>query len=75
MPNILIAAGGGRVARRVAAALCARGEPPRVLVRDAIKARRVLIDDRGAPLPVEMVVGDIADRDGVRRALASRPPS
>jgi len=69
MPNILIAAGGGRVARRVAAALCARGEPPRALVRDAIKARRVLIDDRGAPLPIEMVVSDIADRDGVRRAL------
>jgi len=69
MQRILIAATGGRVARRVAAALCARGEPPRALVRDAAKARAVLVDDRGAPLPLEMVVSDFADRDGVRRAL------
>src|SRR5262249_22832061 len=70
MPKTLIVAAGGRVARRVAAALCARGEPPRALVRDAAKARAVLIDSRGAPLPLEMMVSDFADRDGVQQALA-----
>jgi NAD(P)H dehydrogenase (quinone) len=70
MPKVLIAAAGGRVARRVAAALCARSEPPRALVRNASKAREVLVDNRGAPLPLEMVVSDFAERDGLRRALA-----
>ena len=70
MPKVLIAAAGGRVARRVAAALCARSEPPRALMRDANKARDELVDNRGAQLPVEMVVGDFAERDGLRRALA-----
>jgi NAD(P)H dehydrogenase (quinone) len=70
MPKTLIVAAGGRVSRRVAAALCARGEPPRALVRDAAKAREVLVDHRGASLPLEVVVSDVADRDGVRRALA-----
>ena len=70
MHTILIAAAGGRVSRRVAAALCARAEPTRALVRDAAKARAVLVDDRGAPLPLEMVVSEFTDRDGLRRALA-----
>ena len=70
MPKILIAAAAGRVARRVTATLCARGEPPRALVRDAPKARDVLVDDRGAPLPLEIVASDFADRDGLRRAFA-----
>lgn len=70
MPNILIVAAGGRVARRVSAALCARGERPRALVRDAAKARAALVDDRGAPLPLEMMVSDdFANRDSLRRAL------
>ena len=69
MPKTLIVAAGGRVSRRVAAALCDRGEPPRALVRDAAKARDVLVDNRGAPLPLEIVVSDFANRDGVRRAL------
>jgi len=69
MPKTLIVAAGGRVARRVAAALCARGEPPRALVRDATKARAVLVDHRGASLPLEVVVSDVANRDGVRAAL------
>jgi len=69
MSRILIGAAGGRVARRVAAALCARGETPRALVRDAAKARRVLVDDRGAALPVELVTSDIAELDDRRRAL------
>src|SRR5260370_16320852 len=70
MPKVLIVAAGGRVARRVAAALCARDEPPRALVRNATKAREVLIDSRGASLPLELVVSELDDRHGVRRALA-----
>jgi uncharacterized protein YbjT (DUF2867 family) len=70
MPKVLIVAAGGRVARRVAAALCARGEPPRALVRNATKARDELVDNRGAPLLLEMVVGELDDRDSLRRALA-----
>jgi NAD(P)H dehydrogenase (quinone) len=69
MPKVLIAAAGGRVARRVAAALCDLGEPPRALVRNPIKAHDELVDNQGAPLPLEIVVGDLADRDSVRRAL------
>ena len=69
MPKALVVAAAGRVSRRVAAALCDRGEPTRALVRDAAKARDLLVDNRGAPLPVEIVVSDFADRDGVRRAL------
>ena len=69
MPKTLIVAAGGRVSRRVTAALCDRGEPPRALVRDAAKARDVLVDNRGAPLPLEIVESDFANRDGVRRAL------
>ena len=70
MPKVLIVAAGGRVARRVAAALCARGEPPRALVRNATKARDELLDNRGAALPLELVVGELDDRDSLRRALA-----
>jgi NAD(P)H dehydrogenase (quinone) len=69
MVKVLLVAAGGRVSRRVAAALCARGEPPRALVRDAAKARDVLVDNQGTPLPLEVVVSDFADRDGIRRAL------
>ena len=69
MANILIAGAGGRVARRVAAALCGRGEPPRALVRDPGKARDVLVDELGAPLPIEVVASDFGDRDRLRRAF------
>ena len=70
MPRVLIAAGGGRVARRVAAALCAAGEePPRALARDPEKTRGVLVDADGAPLPVDVVGGDLTDIDAVGRAL------
>jgi uncharacterized protein YbjT (DUF2867 family) len=68
-PRVLIAAGGGRVARRVAAALCAVGEPPRALARDREKARGVLVDGEGASLPVEVVGADLTDNEAVRRAL------
>jgi uncharacterized protein YbjT (DUF2867 family) len=69
MSKVLIAAAHGRVARRVAAALCALGEPPRALVRNPIKAHDELVDNQGTPLPLEMLVGDLADRESVRRAL------
>ena len=69
MPRVLIAAGGGRVARRVAAALCAAGEPPRALARDPEKTRGVLVDGNGAPLPVEVVGADLTESGAVRRAL------
>lgn len=69
MPRVLIAAGGGRVARRVAAALCAAGEPPRALARDPEKTRAVLLDRNGASLPVDVVGADLTDIDAVRRAL------
>ena len=69
MPKILLAGAAGRVARHVAAALCGRSEPPRALVRNATKARDVLVDNRGGPLPLELVVSKLDDRDGVRRAL------
>jgi uncharacterized protein YbjT (DUF2867 family) len=69
MAKVLIAAAGGRVARRVAAALCTLGEPPRALVRNPTKARDELVDNQGTPLPLEIVVGDLADRDSVQRAL------
>jgi uncharacterized protein YbjT (DUF2867 family) len=68
-PRVLIAAGGGRVARRVAAALCAAGEPPRALARDPEKARGVLAGGEGASLPVEVVGADLTDSVAVRRAL------
>jgi NAD(P)H dehydrogenase (quinone) len=38
-------------------------------VRNPTKARGELVDNRGAPLSLEIVVGDLADRDSVRRAL------
>ena len=69
MPRVLIAAGGGRVARRVAAALCAVGERPRALARDPEKARGVLVDGEGASLSVEVVGADLTDSDAVGRAL------
>ena len=68
-PRVLIAAGGGRVARRVAAGLCAAGQPPRALARDPEKTRGVLVDGSGALLPVEVVGADLTDTDAVRRAL------
>jgi NAD(P)H dehydrogenase (quinone) len=69
MIRVLIAAGGGRVARRVAAALCAAGEPPRALARDPEKTRGVLVDGDGAPLPVEVLGADFTDNEAVREAL------
>jgi EmrB/QacA subfamily drug resistance transporter len=69
MTTSLIVAAGGRVARRVTAALSARGDPLRALVRDPDNARAVLVDADGAPLPVEIVAGDLGDHDTVLGAL------
>jgi uncharacterized protein YbjT (DUF2867 family) len=39
------------------------------MVRDADKARKVLVNNQGASLPLEVIVSDVADREGVRGAL------
>ena len=66
----LIVAANGRVASRVAAKLIAAGDPPNVLVRDAAKAQRVLVDDRGRPTYSELFVGELANDETMRRAMS-----
>jgi len=66
----LIVAANGRVASRVAAKLSAAGNAPDVLVRDAAKAQRVLVDDRGRPTYRELFVGELANDETMRRAMA-----
>ena len=66
----LIVAANGRVASRVAAKLSAAGEAPDVLVRDAAKARRVLVDERGRPTYGDLFVGQLANDETMRRAMS-----
>jgi len=66
----LIVAANGRVASRVAAKLSAAGDPPDVLVRDAAKAQRVLVDERGRPTYRDLVVGELANDETMRRAMS-----
>ena len=66
----LIVAANGRVASRVAAKLSATGEAPDVLVRDAPKAQRVLVDERGRPTYGDLFVGDLANDETMRRAMS-----
>jgi len=66
----LIIAANGRVASRVAAQLNAMGETPDVLVRDAAKARRVLVDERGRPTYRDLFVGELANDETMRRAMS-----
>lgn len=66
----LIVAGNGRVASRVAAKLSATGEAPDVLVRDAAKAQRVLVDERGRPTYGDLFVGELANDETMRRAMS-----
>jgi len=66
----LIIAANGRVASRVAAQLNATGEAPHVLVRDAAKARRVLVDERGRPTYRDLFVGELANDETMRRAMS-----
>lgn len=65
----LIVAANGRVASRVAAKLSAAGAPPDVLVRDATKAQRVLVDERGRRTYVDLFVGELANDETMRRAM------
>jgi len=66
----LIVAANGRVASRVAGKLSAMGEAPDVLVRDAAKAQRVLVDERGRPTFGDLFVGELANDDTMRRAMS-----
>jgi len=66
----VIIAANGRVASRVAAQLNATGEAPDVLVRDAAKARRVLVDERGRPTYRDLFVGELANDETMRRAMS-----
>ena len=66
----LIVAANGRVASRVAAKLSAAGDAPDVLVRDAAKAQRVLVDDRGRPTYRDLFVGELANDETMRRAMS-----
>lgn len=66
----LIVAANGRVASRVAAKLSATGEAPDVLVRDAAKAQRVLVDERGRPTYRDLFVGELANDETMRRAMS-----
>jgi NAD(P)H dehydrogenase (quinone) len=66
----LIIAANGRVASRVAAQLNAIGEAPDVLVRDAAKARRVLVHEHGRPAYRDLFVGELANDETMRRAMS-----
>ncbi|PKV99986.1 uncharacterized protein YbjT (DUF2867 family) [Amycolatopsis echigonensis] len=66
----LIVAANGRVASRVAARLAAAGDPPDVLVRDAAKAQRVLVDEHGRPAYRDLFVGELANDETMRRAMS-----
>jgi uncharacterized protein YbjT (DUF2867 family) len=59
---IVVAGGSGTLGRRVVSTLVARGEPVRVLVRDADRARELLGPH------VEVVVADVRDHEAVARA-------
>jgi dihydroflavonol-4-reductase len=63
MGKVLVTGGTGFIGANVTRLLLARGEDVRVLVRPT--------SDRGnvSGLPVEIVVGDLRDRDSVRRAV------
>jgi len=65
----LIIAANGRVAHRAAAQLNAIGEAPDVLVRDAAKARRVLVDERGQPTYRDLFVGELTN-ETMRHAMS-----
>src|SRR5207248_10856219 len=59
----LVTGASGFLGSRTAAALCARGQSVRVLVRPTSDRRRV------ADLPVEYAEGDVTDRPSVEKAL------
>ena len=59
----LVTGASGFLGSRTAAALCARGERVRVLLRPTSSRRRI------AELPVEYAEGDVTDRASVEKAL------
>src|SRR5438270_10622507 len=59
----LVTGASGFLGSRTAAALCARGETVRVLVRPTSDRRRI------AGLPVSYAEGDVTDRASVEKAL------
>jgi dihydroflavonol-4-reductase len=64
MTQVLITGATGKVGNAVARLLVARGETVRALVRDPVAARASL------PSEVELVAGDVVDREACRRAAA-----
>lgn len=62
-PPILVLGGTGYYGRNIVKSLLAKGQPVRVLSRNAIKAREVLGDE------TEIVEGDITSRESVIEAL------
>ena len=65
--SIVVVGATGTIGQHVVRGLAAKGEPVRVLTRDAGRARQVL----GAALPdgVQVVTGDLADASVVRRLV------
>ena len=64
MTQVLITGATGKVGNAVARLLVARGEAVRALVRDPVAARASL------PGEVELLAGDVVDREACRRAVA-----
>jgi uncharacterized protein YbjT (DUF2867 family) len=61
-----VAGAGGGVGRAVVQQLSAQGVPVRALVRDSVRASKVL---PGASAGVEVVEGDVYDYQSVVRAV------
>jgi len=64
MTQVLITGATGKVGNAVARPLVARGEAVRALLRDPVAARASL------PGEVELLAGDVVDREACRRAVA-----
>jgi uncharacterized protein YbjT (DUF2867 family) len=62
--TILVTGATGNVGSRVARELSQRGARVRAFVRDPARATAILGDD------IELAIGDLADPDSLRRALA-----
>jgi uncharacterized protein YbjT (DUF2867 family) len=62
--TVLIAGGSGVLGTRIVRLLAGRAIPVRILTRDPERTRHLVGDH------VEIVVGDVRDRDGVTRAMA-----
>lgn len=67
--KLLVVAANGRVASRVVARLSDAGQRPDAIVRNADKARDLLVDSTGEPTYEKLVVGELTDQDLLRSAL------